>query len=300
MKRVDDSARERNSKVAAQRRSGESPASLIPKGALRDAHMRWACNDPRLTDTAKIVALTLVALYPNTTLYKSRDTLVVWPNVRALAKDCGISKSAAHRMLAELVETGHLVPWTEPVPRRKRDRDDGLNGGRHSKAFAFNDPPPEILFNWKGFERLADERGDDSNLSHSRAGQIRDGHLSHHRRDKSKGYLSQIEGVFVPNSRGICPTKMKVVPENIEPPIPPTEYNLLNRDSVESDSGARKSSSAARTVNGHNTESTATSGTTKNQYREPRLPLTEHVLKVVNAELSRHEFMNYGACRGRA
>jgi len=127
---------------------------------------------------------------------------------------------------------------------------------------------------------------------------------------------------------------MKVVPENIELPTPPIEYNLLNRDSVESDSadsGAQKE--VASNVNGHNIESTATAGkpeidgrikkttaaktaTTKTSVgdgdgrikksesgatqvsrarAEPRLPLTEHVLKIVNEQLILHEFINYGA-----
>ena len=225
--------------------------------------------------------------------------------------------------------TGHLVPWTGAVPRRDRDRDDGLNGGRYSDAYAFNDDdlPSGILADWKGWAP--------EHLSNPRTGQIKGRHLSNPRRDKSKGHLSNFKGVFVQNSGGICPAKIQVVPENIESATPPTEYNLLNIDSVESDSGGRKDSKAAPTVNGHNIESAATAGKpkidgrTKNNQNsrtailiedgnrrikksesgatqvsraraEPRLPLTEHVLKIVNEQLLLHEFVEYGACGRRA
>src|SRR5262249_54328512 len=94
-------------------------------------------NDHRLTEITKLVAATLVTLYPNSKLYKSHGKLVTWPNVRALARDCGTSKSTADRALAALVEHGHLSEWTGPVFRKLT--------GRPSKVYAFSEPSAEYF-----------------------------------------------------------------------------------------------------------------------------------------------------------
>ena len=334
----------RKKKVSARKqkdatcRHDEAPAALnAPLGFYRDAHARWLANDQRLSDSARTAGLMLLILYASRELYKKHGELVVWPTAHALAKDCGLCKSTAKNAINRLIETGHLSPWTEPVPRRKRDRDDGLNGGRYSDAYVFSDPPPGYAHNWKYFDPLENKQG---NVSNPRSGQIKGKHLSNSEVDKSKGHLSNSEGVFVQLQGGFCPTKMKVMPENIELPIPPIEYNTENRDLGNLDSalpqgspttyggdgalrahtatpesparGGDRVGPARNSDNGesgaaaprvesknggpeskpaNNGDKSATAQVLARATPEPRFPLMEHVLKVVNAELFRHEFI---------
>jgi len=215
MKHVHDSARERK-----QKNTDTEPS----RGKMRDAHIRWVNNDHRLTDTAKIVAAALLTLYTNAKIYQAHGKLVVWPTARALALDCGISKSTADRCLDALVETGHLAPWRGLVPRREEQ-----SKHRLSDPYAFTEPPVGYLYLWPDFDP-EDER-------------FHNGALSHPRRDKGKAELcptqdgtkegkplSQIQGGFVPNSGDLCPTKMKEVPENPRFANTPIEYNTKNRN----------------------------------------------------------------------
>src|SRR5262249_38008595 len=197
MQDISDSARERNGKNAAERHT---------RGAFRDACIRRINNDHRLTEITKLVAATLVTLYPNSKLYKSHGKLVTWPNVRSLARDCGTTKSTANRALAALVEHGHLSEWTGPVFRKL--------AGRPSKVYAFTDPPPAEYFvpSW--------------------AGQSGGKALSYPVRDKveneTEETLSQTEGDFVPNGEDFVPRKCELGPKTLDSASVP--FDIGSRD----------------------------------------------------------------------
>jgi hypothetical protein len=247
MKDVSDSARQRNGKNAAECRRDEAP--LVPIGALKDAHVRWANNDRRLTPSTRAVALTLLAIYTNTKLYKSREVLVVWPTVRALAKDCGINKDTAVASIKRLVKTGHLVPWTEPVPRREDPQN------RPSNAYAFGDLPPMILLNWADFDGLDDDHGGKRPLSEYESDKGSTDLCPNLSRTKGRGALSESSETFVRISGGaLSESHPEEVPENIgfgdyTYEVDTLKLNSTNPDSA--DSGARNDSNAVPVTNGH-------------------------------------------------
>src|SRR5262245_13362342 len=198
MQRVNDSARERNSKDAAERRT---------RGAFRDACIRRINNDHRLTEITKLVAATLVTLYPNSKLYKSHGKLVTWPNVRALARDCGTSKSTADRALAALVEHGHLSEWTGPVFRKLT--------GRPSKVYAFSEPSAEYFVpSWAG------QSGREA-LSHLGRDKVE---------DETEATLSQAVGDFVPNGEDFVPRKFKLCPKTLDSASAPIDIGPIDKE----------------------------------------------------------------------
>src|SRR5262249_40395545 len=158
--------------------------------------------------------------------------LVVWPTLRSLATDCGISKSTADRSIDSLVETRHLAPWGGLVPRREN------LPSRHSDAYAFTDPPVGYLFARADFDP-EDERFHNKALSHPERDNETAKLCPTQGGTMKQGRLSHFQGSFVPFSWVVCPTEMKEVPENPRFASTPTELNTKNRNTTNADSALR-------------------------------------------------------------
>src|SRR5262245_49778504 len=132
MKRVDDSARERNIKNAdAAPCRGEFEAT-------REAWIRWITKGC-LEDGFKFFGTRLLSLYASRKVHNAERALVAWPKPETLAAEHGLSVSQAYRRIERLVEQGYLSRWTGPLPRDEYAR----GRGRPSAAYRFTMPPAE-------------------------------------------------------------------------------------------------------------------------------------------------------------
>jgi len=160
--------------------------------ATREAWIRWLTKGRRLRSEVKLFGTSYISLYASRKVHNDQRALVAWADVRTLADEFGVSKSAADRAVKRLLKRGYLSRWNGDVPRSERHED---RRGRPSTAYRFTMPPAEYFSTtWR--EKLTRIL---SRLTASSG-------------TNNDGILSRLMKEFVPLNETFCPAQIQEVP----------------------------------------------------------------------------------------